>query len=176
MLYIEVARFKNLEVKMKKNLLFVTYHDEDCDEGLSYAIDLAKIMDKGITILMVYKNKLMKKFDDLMTAVTFAEAGEHETAKKLISGSDVKTVSSDERLKFLIEKCRESGVDVNVQTESRDIVSAVKDFLGKKTAIDMVLLSPCVTDNGNVTAKELQKLVKTVSRPVVTMAKQAYAV
>ncbi len=159
----------------QKNLLFVTYHDEECDEGLSYAIDLAKIMDEGITILMVYKNRLMKKFDDLMTAITFAEAGEDEFAKRIMLDSEKETVRN-EKLKFLIEKCRKSGVDVNVQTESKDIVSAVKDFLGKKTTIDMVLLSPCVTDNGNVTAKELQKLVKTASRPIVTMAKQAYAV
>ena len=82
----------------------------------------------------------------------------------------------DEKLNFLIEKCRESGVDVNIQTVKMDIVSAIKDFLGQKTAIDMVLLSPCVTNNGNVTAKELQKLVKTVSRPIVTMTKQAHAV
>ncbi len=67
----------------QKNLLFVTYHDEECDEGLSYAIDLAKIMDEGITILMVYKNRLMKKFDDLMTAITFAEAGEDEIALRV---------------------------------------------------------------------------------------------
>ncbi len=159
---------------MKKNLLFVTYHDEECDEGLSYAIDLAKIMDEGITILMVYKNRLMKKFDDLMTAITFAEAGEDEIAKRIMLDSEKKSVRN-EKLNFLIEKCRTSGIDVNVQTESKDIVSAVKDLLGKKTAIDMVLLSPCVTDNGNVTAKELQKLVKTASRPIVTMAKQAYA-
>ena len=175
MLY-NMARLNDSEVKMKKNLLFVTYHDEDCDEGLSYAIDLAKIMGEGITILMVYKNKLMKKFDDLMTAITFAEAGEDEIAKSIMLDSKKEADRPEEKLNFLIEKCRESGVDVNVQTESKDLVSAVKDFLGKKTTIDMVLLSPCVTDNGNVTAKELQKLVKTVSRPIVTMAKQAHAV
>ena len=175
MLY-NMARLNDSEVKMKKNLLFVTYHDEDCDEGLSYAIDLAKIMGEGITILMVYKNRLIKKFDDLMTAITFAEAGEDEIAKSIMLDSKKEADRPEEKLNFLIEKCRESGVDVNVQTESKDIVSAVKDFLGKKTTIDMVLLSPCVTDNGNVTAKELQKLVKTVSRPIVTMAKQAHAV
>ena len=175
MLY-NMARLNDSEVKMKKNLLFVTYHNEDCDEGLSYAIDLAKIMGEGITILMVYKNRLIKKFDDLMTAITFAEAGEDEIAKSIMLDSKKEADRPEEKLNFLIEKCRESGVDVNVQTESKDIVSAVKDFLGKKTTIDMVLLSPCVTDNGNVTAKELQKLVKTVSRPIVTMTKQAHAV
>lgn len=158
---------------MRENLLFVTYHDENCEEGLSYAIDLAKIMNKGITILLVYKNNLMKRFEDVMISVTFAEAGEHETANRIYSGSDVRTDSSDGKINFLVRKCQESGVDVRVQTEAKDIVSSVKDFLRKKTSIDMVLLSPSVTNNGNVTAKELQKLVKTVSRPIVTIARQA---
>jgi len=38
----------------------------------------------------------------------------------------------------------------------------------------MVLLSPSITDNGNVSARELNKLVRTASRPVVTMARQAF--
>jgi len=158
---------------MRKNLMFVTYHDKDYAEGLSYAIDLAKIMNKGITILLVHKKKLIQRLEDVMTAIAFAEAGEHETAKRIHSDSDIKTNSSDEKINLLAKRCRESGVAVSVQTAAIDIVSAVKDFLGKKTAIDMVLLSPSVTNNGNVTAKELKKLVKTASMPIVTMARQA---
>ena len=32
--------------------------------------------------------KLQKKFDDLMSAVTFAEAGEYETARKIMGVND----------------------------------------------------------------------------------------
>ncbi len=35
-------------MKMKQ-LLFVTFHDEKYEEGLSYAIDLAKVMNNGIS-------------------------------------------------------------------------------------------------------------------------------
>ncbi len=159
---------------MKKNLLFVTYHDEDCDEGLCYAIYLAKIMNVGITILLVYDNKLMKIFDNVMTAITFAEAGEHETAREAISGNGPD--ASDKHITILINKCRESGVDVNVTTDSRDVVPAVRDFLKQKRAIDMVLLSPSVTGNGNVSQRALNRLVRTASRPVVTIARHAFAV
>lgn len=161
---------------MKKNLLFVTYQEEDCDEGFSYAIDLAKIMDQGITILLIYKNKLIKRFEDLMTAVTFAEAGEHETAKVIMLDSDKEANNSDKKLNILIEKCRKSGVDVNVQTAKIDIASAVKNLLSQKPTIDMVLLSPSVTNNGTISSKELNKLVRTASRPIVTITKQAHAV
>ncbi len=71
---------------MKRNqLLFVTYHDENFDDGLSYALDLAKTMNDGIEILLIYKRKVLEKFDDMMTAITFAEAGMHKTAREMIS-------------------------------------------------------------------------------------------
>ena len=54
-----------------------------------------------------------------------------------------------------------------------DTISAIKNILRQNTRIDMVLLSPSVTNDGNVNSKVLNKLVKTASRPVVTMAKQA---
>ncbi|MBI5194889.1 MAG: hypothetical protein HZA10_01045 [Nitrospirae bacterium] len=157
---------------MKKNLLFVTYQDEECDEGLSYVIDLAKIMDRGITILLVYKQKLMEKFENIMTAVTFAEAGEHKTAQEILSTNDKKNAGA---ISLLLEKCRKSGVDTNIQTTTMDIGLAVKDFLKQKNTVDMVLLSPSITNNGNITSSDLQKLVRTASRPVVTMASQIYA-
>jgi len=57
---------------MKRNqLLFVTYHDENFEEGLSYALDLAKTMNDGIEVLLLYKRKALEKFEDMMTAVTF---------------------------------------------------------------------------------------------------------
>ena len=92
---------------MKKNqLLFVTYHDENFEEGLSYALDLAKTMNDGIEILMIYKRKVLEKFDDMMTAITFAEAGEHQTAKEMIS-EDYKKRNEDyeNKLATIKEKC-----------------------------------------------------------------------
>ncbi len=155
-------------------LLFVTYHDENLEEGLSYALELAKTMNDGIEILLVYKRKVFEKFEDMMTAVTFAEADLHKTAKEIIS-DDYKKRNEDYEKKIdqLKEKCRKAGVAVSVATAATDTVSAIKNLLRQNIRIDMVLLSPSITNDGNVTSKVLNKLVKTASRPVVTMAKNA---
>ncbi|MDA8434226.1 MAG: hypothetical protein M0Z60_14875 [Nitrospiraceae bacterium] len=160
---------------MRKQLLFVTYESEDMDEGLNYAIDLAKTMDKDISILIANNKKsLRERFDDLMTAVAFAEANEHDSARQAMARGESVGESAEKKAGLLAEKCRESGVGVNVHEAAVDLFPAIKDFLGKKSGIDMVILSPSITDNGNVSARELNKLVRTASRPVVTMARQTF--
>jgi len=160
---------------MRKNLLFVTYHDEDSEAGLAYAIDLATMMKKDLSVLLLNKKGLWQKFDNLMTAITFAEAGEHETAKEILSEDGAEKKGFRERIASFIERCSKSNVDVSIHTAETDVVSAVKDLLTQKIGIDMVLLSPSVTNNGHVSSKELNRLVKTASRPVVTMARNVYA-
>lgn len=158
-----------------KQLLFVTYHDENFDEGLSYAVELAKTMKDSIEILMIYKRKAVEKFEDMMTAVTFAEAGEHKTAREMI-GEDYKTKNEDydKKIALIEENCRKSGVAVDFSTAAMDVVSAIKNLLRQNSRIDMVLLSPSITNDDHITSKMLNKLVKTASRPIVTMAKQAH--
>ena len=39
----------------KRQLLFVTYRDENLEEGVSYAIELAKAMYEDIALLFVQK-------------------------------------------------------------------------------------------------------------------------
>lgn len=155
---------------MKKQLLFVTYQNEDFDEGLSYAIDLAKAMNEDLTILLAHKNRLMKRFEQIMSAITFAEADEHETAREiLLENPDSR---SDKKFQTLKEKCHTAGIAARVYTVALDAATAIKDFLKQKNSVDMVLLSPSITENGNISSSELKKLVKTASRPIVTMAKQ----
>ncbi len=159
----------------KKQLLLVTYHDERFDEGLSYAVDLAKMMNDSISVLVIYKRKVMERLEDMMTIVTFAEANEHKTARELIREDyEGKKENYDEKIALLVERCRKSGVIVDVSTAAMDVVSAIKNFLRQNTSSDMVLLSPNVTTNGNVSARELNKLVRTASRPVVTMARNSH--
>ena len=152
---------------MKKQLLFVTYQNEDRDEGLTYAIDLAKTLEEGITILLVNKEKLEERFEDIMTAVAFAEEGEYETAREVMRRENPEGQSNR-----MIDQCKTSGIEANLQTAQDGIVGAISGFLKNKTAVDMVLLSPSITKNGKMSARELQRLVKTASRPVVTIAKQ----
>lgn len=161
---------------VKKQLLFVTYHDEGFDNGLSYAIDLAKVMSSDISLLMIYKRKAMERFEDMMTVIAFAEGGDHKTARELI-GEDYQKNNSDyeEELALLAQRCREAGVKVDVCIAALDVLAAIKNLLRQNTNIGMVLLSPSITNKGNVTPKDLNRLVRTASRPVVTMAKNNFA-
>jgi hypothetical protein len=157
-----------------KHLLFVTYHDENLEDGLSYAVDLAKTMNDGIEILLIYKRKVLEKIEDMMTAVAFAEANEHKTAKEMITDDYLKKNENyEKKLNVIKENCLRSGVTVDVSTAATDAVSAIKNLLRQNSKIDMVLLSPSITNDGNVTSRVLNRLVKTASRPIVTMAKQA---
>ncbi|MEJ2695786.1 MAG: hypothetical protein P8013_03985 [Candidatus Sulfobium sp.] len=157
-----------------KQLLFVTYHDENFDEGLSYAVDLAKTMGDTVGILMIYKRKVMEKFEDTMTAVTFAESNDLRTAREMISDDYRKRQEDfDNKLSLIKDSCRKAGVSVDISTAATEVVSAIKNILRQNTRIDMVLLSPSITNDSNINSKTLNKLVKTASRPIVTMAKQA---
>lgn len=171
-----VLRFQMQEVAMKrKQLLFVAYHDENFEAGLSYAMDLAGTMNEDISILMIYRRKVMEKFEDYMTAVAFAEEGEFKTARELIMDDlKRKNESYEEKVRLLMERCTKSGIAADVSTASMDVVSAIRNLLRQNTRIDMVLLSPSVTSDGNISSNDLNRLVKTSSRPVVTMSKQAH--
>jgi len=155
---------------VKKQLLFVTYQNEVRDEGLTYAIDLAKTMEEGITILLINKKKFDQRVEDIMAAVAFAEEGEHETAREIAEAR--RGNGKEDQSKGMLEQCKSSGIEVNMQTAQDGLVEAISGFLKNKTAVDMVLLSPSITKKGNISARELHRLVKTALRPVVTIAKQ----
>jgi hypothetical protein len=161
----------------KRQLLFVTYRDENLEEGVSYAIELAKAMYEDITILFVQKQiNLMDKFEDLMSAVSFAEADEHETAREIMAGdSPEKQASYDVKLAELMDHCKQEGISVNVQRTELDAVSGIRSYLKNNGGIDKVVLSPAMTESGNVTSKDLNRLVRSASRPIVTMTRQACA-
>jgi hypothetical protein len=154
---------------MKRNLLFVTYQDGELDEGLNYALDLAKMTDKGMAVLLVNKRKLSEKLENIMTAVTFAEANEPETARQFLPESREK---KEDLPRIIEEKCKTSGIVAAVHTAFQDAATSLKDYLKQNSSIDMVLLSPNIIEDGNISSRELKKLVRTASRPIVTMAKQ----
>jgi len=153
---------------MKRNLLFVAYKDGEIDEGLNYALDLAKMTDKNMAVLLVNKKKLSKKIEDIMSAVAFAEENEPAMAQQIMKSSEEPTGIQD----AIKEKCRTSGVTTSIYTAVQDAATSLKDYLKKNSRVDMVLLSPTITEDGNISSRELSKLVRTASRPIVTMAKQ----
>jgi len=162
----------------KRQLLFVTYGDENLDEGVSYAIELAKAMYEDITLLLVRKkSNLIDKLGNLMTAVSFAEADEHEMARELMAGgTKADRLYYEKVIVGLREKCREEGIEVSVQDSDLDVVAGIRAFLKDHVGIDKVVLSPAVTGSETVSAKELNRLVRTSSRPIVTMTRQACGV
>ncbi len=162
----------------KRQLLFVTYRDENLEEGVSYAIELAKAMYEDITLLLVRKkSNLMDKLGNLMTAVSFAEADDHETAREIMAGgADGAEDRYEKTLTDLVAKCRKEGVQVGVEETDLDAISGIRSFLKKHAGIDKVVLSPAVTGSDSVSARDLNRLVRTASRPIVTMTRQACGV
>jgi hypothetical protein len=162
----------------KRQLLFVTYLDENLEEGVSYAVELAKAMYEDITFLMVRKKSyLMDKLENLMTAASFAEADDHDTARQIMSGgSKSEHQTYEKKLAVLTGRCKEEGIHVNVQQTELDAVSGIRAFLKEHGGIDKVVLSPAITEAGSITTKDLNRLVRTASRPIVTMTRQACAV
>ncbi len=156
---------------MIRKLLFVSYRDGDFGHDLSYALDLAKMTNKGIAVLLVNRKRFADTFEGMMTAITFAEAGEHRTAIETMNADQ------DDGLKSLIEKkCRESGMVASVSSALHDAVSSVREFVKQNKTIDMVLLSPSITEDGEISPKLLKRLVlQTSSRPIVTMTRQVMA-
>jgi len=152
--------------ELKKHLLFVTCQNESGDDGLAYAVDLAKTLQEGLTILVVKAKKLGQRFEDLMSAAAFAEANEHATAMELAGSSGGLEVHPG-----MVEQCRSMGIEAGMTTTHGDLVPAISSALRNSRAVDMVILSPSITRDGNVSARELQRLVRTASRPVVTIAR-----
>jgi endonuclease V-like protein UPF0215 family len=76
----------------------------------------------------------------------------------------------------MVEQCRSMGIEAGMTTTHGDLVPAISSALRNSRAVDMVILSPSITRDGNVSAKELQRLVRTASRPVVTIARNQLAI
>jgi len=115
----------------KRQLLFVTYRDENLEEGVSYAIELAKAMYEDITLLFVQKQStLMDKFENMMTAVSFAEAGEHDTARQIMTnGSQGMKEVYEKELDAIVKRCLQEGIQVNVHSTGLDAISGIRTLL-----------------------------------------------
>ena len=162
----------------KRQVLFVTHRDDNLAEGVSYAIELAKAMNEDIMLLFVQKrSNHIGKLENLMTAVTFAEAGEHTTARQ-IATEDSRGAEEvcDKELAAVVEKCLREGIHTSVHTSPLDAISGTRKLLREYRDIDKVVLSPAITAAENITSKDMSRLVRIASRPVVTMTRQACAV
>jgi hypothetical protein len=157
----------------RRKILFVSYVDEKLDDGLSYVFELAKTMNKGIAVLFLYKKNFMKRVEDVFSTIAFAEGSERETAKEVMERIDRNGGSnSGERLALLQEQCKKEGVPLEIHDAALDTMSSVREYLKERSDIDLVLLSPLVSNSGNLSTKVLNRLVHSVARPIVTMARK----
>lgn len=157
---------------MRRNILFVTDRSDDTDGGLSYALELARMMDKGIAVLLLRKDRIMGRFEQLMSAVTFAEAGEHATAIEILNEREGNTAAAQSaRHRTIEEACAGSGLPTQISSGNGDMVSAVGSYLKSNRNVEMVLLSPSITEEGVVSTRDFKRLLSTVARPIVTLTR-----
>lgn len=158
---------------MNETLLFVTKGGEDCDNGFTYILELAKTLKAGIAMLMVYNRRAMETYEDVMAAVAFAEAGDLETVKELMQAQERRIQeTAKEKIGEMNKRCRENSVHFTYQTVADDTVAAIKDFLKCRHDIDMVLLSPNLSVSRKI---DLKKLLKNITKPVVAISRPAEA-
>jgi nucleotide-binding universal stress UspA family protein len=153
---------------MKEKILFVTKGGENCDVGFSYALELAKALNSGIAVLMVYPRQMLSSFEDVMSAAAFAEAGDFKSVKTLLD-SEENALRETEKRKTgeMGEKARQISVDLVHRAASGDVTALIKDYLKNNPGTDMVLLSPTLAGNRKIL--DLKKLMKNISKPIVNI-------
>jgi hypothetical protein len=157
---------------MKKKMLFVTYLDKHPEEGFSYVIQLAKVMNEDLMVFLLQGKRLSRNSDELVSADALTEAVEVETEGRVITMGPQETPETEKKLAGLVYKCKKSGIKVDLYSLRSDVVSAIEEYFRHKNGIDIVLLGPNITEHSHITQRTLKKLSDTVARPIVTMAKQ----
>lgn len=159
----------------KRQLLFVTYRDTNLDEGMSYAIELAKAMNEDIVLYTVRKkDTLARKFEDVMAGAAFAEAGEHETAREIACAEkSAAPIDYSGKITELVVKASKAGVHLSSESSDQDVVAGIRGYVKRHGEVDKVVLSPVVTESEVLTSRDLNRLVRTASRPIVTMTRQS---
>ncbi len=155
---------------MKAKILFVTKGGEDCDEGFSYVLELAKSVNSGITVLVVYPKNMMNAFEDVMAAAAFAEAGDFKTVKSLMDDQERLLRETEiKKLTEMAERSRAASIALTHTVAEGDALTVIRDFLKDRPGIDMVLLSPALSENRK--AVDIRKLIKNISKPIVNISR-----
>ena len=111
-----------------------------------------------------------------MAAATFAEAGETETARQMITGGAQNAdESTEKKLAVLFYRCKKSGIKVDLYSSRADVISSVETYFKERNGIDIILLGPNVTTNSNLSGRKLKRLSHIVARPIVTIGNQQSA-
>ena len=159
---------------MTDKILFVTKGGEHCDEGLSYVLELAKTLNAGIEVLILSPAKLTNRFEDIMAAAAFAEAGDLKTMKEVMESEQCACRDLlEKKIGEIIQSSKESAVALVCHLSEGDVTTAVKSFLKGRKNIDMILLSPSLAESRK--SLDIRRLLKDISKPIVHISKNATA-
>jgi nucleotide-binding universal stress UspA family protein len=153
---------------MKEKILFVTKGGEHTDEGFPYALELAKALNSGIAVLVVYPRQMMTTIEDVMSAAAFAEAGDFGTVRKLINEQETELRETEEKkIREMKIKAGEIALGLVYKAVSADVATAIADYLRERPAIEMVLLSPNLSKERKIL--DIKKLLRNISKPIVNI-------
>jgi len=159
---------------MKDKVLFVTRGGEECDEGFPYVLELARTLQAGIELLIIYPSRMTTNLDDILMAATYAEAGDLKTVRGMMEAEQEEFRSLAERkISGLISRSQETGVDLAFSSTDGDLTTTIKNYLKDRPYIDMVLLSPSLAETKK--GFNLKKLIKNISKPIVNISRPAAA-
>ncbi|MGC2063980.1 MAG: universal stress protein [Thermodesulfovibrionales bacterium] len=157
---------------MNDKVLFVTRGGEECDEGFSYVLELAKTLGAGIEVLIIYPSRMTNKFDDIMMAATYAEADDFKTVRSMVDDEQDEfreLVARKISAHTLISRSQETKVDLVCHSADGDLTVTIKNHLKNRPYIDMVLLSPSLSENKK--SFDIKKLLKNISKPIVNISR-----
>jgi hypothetical protein len=157
---------------MKKKMLFVAYLDKHPDEGFSYVIELAKVMNEDLMVFLLREESLWRSYENGGSHDVLTEPLEVETQAQGITATFQETPETKKQLAGIVYKCKKSGIKVELYSTNSDVISVIENYFRHKNGIDIVLLSPNITEHGHFSQRTLRKLSQSVARPIVTMAKQ----
>ncbi len=151
---------------MKDKILFVTKGGEHCDDGFSYVLELAKTLNTGIEVLIMQPTPL----EDMFAAAAFAEEGDVKSAKEMLNGKPhACSAVLEEKIRLFMQGSRETDVDLVCHMAEGDVATTVKGFLKTRPYVDMVLLSPALSENKK--SLDIKRMLKNISKPIVHISK-----
>jgi len=155
-------------------ILFATRMGATVLDGFPYALDLARTLKQALAVLIVTGTRVSGKFEEVMMAATFAEAGDFATVREIL-GAEEREI--EERLGGELaaarRQCEEAKVDLAIYLAGGDEVEAIRDTVKIRPGIDMVLLSPSL--GAPKTGGHLKRLLARITKPVMSISQQARA-
>ncbi len=164
--------YKKLRFKggseMKDKILFVTKGGEHCDDGFSYVLELAKTLNAGIEVLIMQPAPL----EDMLSAAAFAEEGDVKSARDMLTGKPhACSAVLEEKIRSFMQGSRKTEVDLICHMAEGDVTNTVKAFLKTRPYVDMVLLSPALSESKK--SLDIKRMLKNISKPIVHISKPA---